>query len=78
MAEISIISGWYCLEEVMGTPAAERERLYETLASDRPAWARVFRKILDSRAPPVEPKAKPAPYKEVGIYATLQGVDALS
>ena len=60
MAEICATSG-YSYPEVMDTPAAKREPSHRSLASERPAWARVFRRIPDSAAPPVETKAKPAP-----------------
>ena len=59
MAEICTISAFYFLKEVTATSAAEREPLYKTLAGERPAWARIFRKNLDSKAPPVKTKAKP-------------------
>ena len=78
MTETCAISGFSCLGEVTDTSAAEREPLRKTLARERPAWARIFGQIPDSRAPPAECKAKPAPFKEVGIYAALQGIDALS
>ena len=78
MTEICTISGYYCLEEVMDTSAADREPSYKSLADKRPACARTFRKILDSKAPPVETKAKPASFKEVDIYSTLKGIDTPS
>ena len=77
MAEICAISA-YCCPDAMDNSAAEWELSYKTLAGDRPAWAQAFRKILDPKAPPVETKAKPPPYKEVSIYVALQGLDTLS
>ena len=38
---------------------------------------RVFRMILDSEAPPVKTKEKPAPYTQVDVYAAPQGIDTL-
>ena len=78
MAEICTSLGYYCLEEVMGTLAAEREPLYKSPANERPAWARALRKIPEPKAPPVETKAQPTFSEGVHVYAALQGIDALS
>ena len=78
MAEICTSLGYYCLEEVMGTLAAEREPLYKSPANERPKWARALRKIPEPKAPPVETKAQPTFFEGVHVYAALQGIDALS
>ena len=62
----------------MDTSETGREPLYKSLANGRPAGARIFRKILDSEAPPVETKANPASIKEVDMYAATQGVETPS
>ena len=77
LAEICTISGYYCLEEVRCTSAARREPLQKSLSTERPVWARIFRKNPDSKAPPVETVARPAPFKKGDIYTTLLGIDAL-
>ena len=78
MAEICSSLGYYCLEEVMGASAAEREPLYKPPANGRPAWARVLRKIPEPRAPPVETEGKPAFFEGVHVYAALRGIDTLN
>ena len=60
MAEICTISASYRLEGEMDTPAAKREPSYTSPSNDQPTWARVFRKVLDSKAQPVETDANPA------------------
>ena len=55
-----------------------REPLYKTLATDRPAWARVSRNMLDFEAPPVETKAEPPSFTKVDTFAALQSIDASS
>ena len=78
MAEICTSLGYYCLQEVMGTLAAEREPLNKSPANERPARARALRKIPEHKAPPVETEAQPAFFRGVHVYAALQGIDALS
>ena len=62
MAKICAIQAYFCLEEVMDTAAAEREALYKSLTNERPHWVRIFRKILDPKAPLVETEAKAASF----------------
>ena len=62
----------------MGASAVGRESLYAALIADRPGRALASRKILDSEAPPIEPKVKAASFKEVDIYAKLKACDLLS
>ena len=73
MAEICTSLGYYCLQEVMGTLAAEREPLNKSPANERPARARALRKIPEHKAPPVETEAQPAFFRGVHVYAALQG-----
>ena len=51
-SEITLISGYCCVEDLVGTSLFERTRVYVGLAGERPGWCRAMREILDSRAPP--------------------------
>ena len=63
MADRIIAAGYYRMEELMDTPAAERPRLYKTLADVHPGWARLLRKMLDAEAPSAETEPrKSLPY----------------
>ena len=72
VAEICTISGYYCLQEVMDALASGPGPLYMTLASERPAWARIFQEVLDSKAPSVETNSKPASFDEARGYRHLE------
>ena len=72
------IAGYHCLDEVMGISAAELAPLFRALVAERPTWARAFRKILDSDAPPIEPKVKVTASEEADVYAKWEARSRLS
>ena len=73
MVEVCTSAGFYFLDEGMDTSAVGGEPVHKTLMADRPARARTFGEILESKAQVVETKAKPAACEEVENLRHLAG-----
>ena len=71
-------AGYCCIDEMMDASAVGREPPREALIAERPGWSRAFRKILDSKAPPIGPKVEATSFEEVEIHAVLEARDILS
>ena len=79
MAELILSTGYCSADELADTSATERQQVYKFLADGRPGWARLLRKILDSKAPPTEVEAKKAlPFSEVNIFEAIKAHPCLN